>query len=230
MKIHYLQHEPFEDIGNIELWIKERGYSVSKTRLYADPLPHADDIDFLIIMGGAMSVNDEKTIPWLKPEKIFIEKFIKSGKPVIGICLGAQLLANVLGAKVYKNRYREIGWFPVHLTQEAASIAPLKNIPEVFTPFHWHGETFNIPEKAVRFAASEACENQGFFYGKNVCALQFHPEISEKSVNDLLKFCSGDIKPGQFIHSQAKIVEMSAKFILESNKIMFELLDNLQKF
>ena len=115
MKIHYLQHVPFEGLGSIESALKEGGHSISVTRLFSDdPLPDISAFDWLIVMGGPMGIKDEDEYSWLRTEKEFIKKTIQTGKVVLGICLGAQLIAEVLGARVYKNKYREIGWFDIN--------------------------------------------------------------------------------------------------------------------
>ncbi|WP_211325058.1 type 1 glutamine amidotransferase [Hydrogenothermus marinus] len=119
MRIHYFQHVPFETPANIENWAKEKGHLFKGTYLYKNqPFPDFSSFDMLVIMGGPMSVSDENKYPFLKREKIFIENAIKLNKKVVGICLGAQLIAEVLGSKVYKNKEKEIGWYPVYLTDE----------------------------------------------------------------------------------------------------------------
>ncbi|MEW8197867.1 MAG: type 1 glutamine amidotransferase, partial [Candidatus Thiodiazotropha endolucinida] len=114
MRAHYLQHVPFEDLGSIENWLKRSGYEITRTRLYeSEELPGIESVDLLVIMGGPMSVNDDQDFPWLVEEKEFIKKVIESGKPVLGICLGAQLIACSLGAEVFSNSVKEIGWIPI---------------------------------------------------------------------------------------------------------------------
>ena len=123
MNIHYLQHVPFEDLGSIKNWAKIRGHRVTATRFYrAEPLPFLDELDWLIIMGGPMNIYEEDKYPWLGHEKRFIEEVIKTDKVVLGICLGAQLIADVLGVRIYENIHKEIGWFPIQLTSEGISI------------------------------------------------------------------------------------------------------------
>ena len=114
MRAHYLQHVPFENLGCIEDWLESQEFQITSTQFYEDAvLPKPEDIDFLIIMGGPMSVNDEAQYPWLVQEKAFIQSFIKTQKPILGICLGAQLTASALGSSVYSNQMKEIGWFPI---------------------------------------------------------------------------------------------------------------------
>ena len=120
LQIHYLQHVPFEGLGSIESWLHERGHHVSATHMFSgDQLPQLDHLDWLMVMGGPMGVSDDIQYPWLKGEKEFIREAVDSGKVVLGICLGAQLIADALGAPVRKNEYREIGWFPIVRHQEA---------------------------------------------------------------------------------------------------------------
>jgi GMP synthase-like glutamine amidotransferase len=143
MKIHYLQHVPFEDLANIESWARSRDHDLSKTLLFAgDSLPRMPDFDWLIIMGGPMNIHEEDRYPWLAKEKEFIHQAIASDKIVLGICLGAQLMADVLGGKVRKNVHREIGWFPVKLMPESRASPIFRVLPEEFMALHWHGDTF----------------------------------------------------------------------------------------
>ncbi|MEE9338610.1 MAG: type 1 glutamine amidotransferase [Methylococcaceae bacterium] len=163
MRIHYLQHLPFEGLSGMEPILKEKGHKLSSTHLYNNQsLPLVKDIDWLIVMGGSMNIYEEELYPWLSSEKQFIKEAINAGKIVLGICLGAQLIADALGAKIYKNKYQEIGWFNIIKSLEAENTILSTAIPEQTEVFHWHSETFDIPEGAITLAKSEACENQGF--------------------------------------------------------------------
>ncbi len=230
MNIHWLQHVPFEGLGCIEPWLIENGHAVSCTRLWAgDRLPDIENIDGLIVMGGPMGVYDEAIYSWLAEEKAFIQQIIAQNKPVLGICLGAQLIAEVLGSRVtrlreqaagnvWKNSQREIGFFPV--------AGDGKIFPEEFTAFHWHGDTFGIPEGAVHLASSAACENQAFIYKDNVLALQFHLETTEQSLLSLYAHCKDEVTCGPFIQTLEK---MNPFFPMlgEANVLMRELLKRL---
>lgn len=158
MRAHYLQHVPFEGLGSIGPWLEATGYELTHTRFFeSTDLPESKAIDLLVIMGGPMSVNDEERFPWLVQEKQFVREVIESGKPVLGICLGAQLIASAMGGKVFANPVKEIGWFPIHADNTADSA--MFGFPLSETVFHWHGETFDLPPGAMRLAKSEGCEN-----------------------------------------------------------------------
>lgn len=227
MKIHYLQHVPFEDSASIESWAKSKGHSLTATRLYQDePLPQVEDIDWLFIMGGSMNIYEESKYPWLAQEKRFIEQAVKHEKVILGICLGAQLIADVLGAKVFSNQYKEIGWFPIELTS-AAQTSPIFNfLPQRLTVFHWHGDTFELPSGATHIAKSEGCQNQAFVYGENIVALQFHMESTKNSVRAILENCADEIVEGKYIQKPDQILSQEGSF-KEINHAMHGVLDRL---
>jgi len=173
--------------------------------------PQADDVDLLIVMGGSMNVDDESRHPWLIKEKLFIEKSIKQGKKVLGICLGAQLIACVLGARVYRNKHREVGWFPVFSTSEARKRDLYQSFPEKFTAFHWHGDTFEIPYSGFRTFYNECTANQGFQFGNNVVAIQFHIESSVSQVRDFIRLTpAAELKKERFVQPGREIIRQNA--------------------
>ena len=229
MRIHSLQHVPFEDLANIEVWAGEKGHEVSKTLLFNDEaLPHIEDFDWLVVMGGPMGVHDEDTYPWLIKERRFIEQSISLKKVVIGVCLGAQLIADVLGARVYGNSYKEIGWFPVTLTSEADNSRTFNNVPRRFAAFHWHGDTFDIPQGGSRLAESEACPNQAFEYNGRVIGLQFHLESSAGSIDRLIGNCADEIVDGKYIQSADQMRSVFNN-VDDIRRILYMLLDNVEK-
>jgi GMP synthase-like glutamine amidotransferase len=195
VKIHALLHAPFEGLGSIEGWAAERGIPIGRTRLWlGEPFPAPGAVDWLVVMGGPMSVHDEAAHPWLKAEKRFLRDALDAGARAVGICLGAQLLAQSLGARVFRARAKEIGWFPVALTPEGRRLPPLAAVPERWEVFHWHGETFDLPPGAVRLAGSDVCENQAFLHGRSVLAFQFHPEVARASAEALIQHLGHEIE------------------------------------
>ena len=202
MRVHWLQHVSFENLGSIEEWALKQQHTLSSTRVFAgDLLPKIDELDTLIIMGGPMSVHDEERYPWLIEEKRLIHAAVEAGKRLLGICLGAQLIAQVLGANVYKNPEKEIGWFPIDKNPNDVSSDLLDHMLDQAIVFHWHGETFDIPMGARLLAQSDGCRHQAFAYDKNILALQFHLEITETGVDQLIENCGNEIIPAPYIQT-----------------------------
>lgn len=227
IRLHYIQHVPFEGIGFIETYARQKGFVVSGTRVFEnDPYPDNGDFDWLVIMGGPMSVYEDHIHPWISEEKKCISLAILRNKTVIGICLGAQLIASALGAKVYPNSRKEIGWFPVKLTPRARTMEALAQVPATFMAFHWHGDMFDIPSAAVHCCGSEACANQAFVYKKRVLGLQFHCESTEESIGALLENCAADITKGPSVQS-AELLKSRMRFVTEANRVMETMLDGL---
>jgi GMP synthase-like glutamine amidotransferase len=226
MRVHYLQHVPFEGIGSIGPWLKIAGHQVSCSRLYASPeLPPLAAFDALIAMGGPMSVNDELELPWLAPEKHLVREAVSSGMPVLGICLGAQLIASSLGARVYRNAEREIGWFPIEGIARPEN--GLFRFPGALRAFHWHGETFELPPGATLLARSEACENQAFQIGKRAVGLQFHLETTPSSARALCENCRNELRPGRFVQDESAILAAGPETYATINGEMGRLLSFL---
>ncbi len=209
MRIHYLQHVPFETPAKILDWAKDRGHSVRATHLYqGDSLPSLEDFDLLVIMGGPMGVHDDSRYPWLEAEKRFLERVCQEGKRAIGICLGAQLLALSLGAEVRKNPVKEIGWHKVVLTPLAWQSPIFKSLPGTLTAFHWHGDTFAIPKGGHHIASSDGCINQAFSFENRIVGLQFHIESTPQSIKSLVENCKDELEEeGEFIQDEATIMK-----------------------
>jgi len=206
MQIHYLQHVPFEDLAKIEPWAEDRGHTIRGTRLYAgQDLPDPDDVDWLIVLGGPMGVHEDAHYPWLSGEKAFIRSVLDRDSRVLGICLGAQLVAHVLGAEVAANPEPEIGWFPITRSRASDTSPFFKDLPEYFTAFHWHGDAFELPEGAVHLASSATCPNQAFSYGGRVLGLQFHLESSLGSIERLIQHCGHEMIDRPYIQSPSRI-------------------------
>lgn len=229
LQFHCLQHFAFEDPGYIETWITENEHQLTTTRLYLDePLPSPDSFDILILMGGPMSVGDEAEYPWLKAEKQFIRNMIEGGKTVIGICLGAQLIASALGSPVYPNRKKEIGWFSVSLSEAGQASSLTNNLPKEMTVLHWHGDTFDLPEGAIHLASSEICKNQAFLFNERVLGLQFHFEATPETLVRMVENCGHELVPGEFVQSETAIMKNTEQ-CTQTNKWMAEILNSLTR-
>jgi GMP synthase (glutamine-hydrolysing) len=223
MKLHYIQHVPFETPAGILKWASSRSVEISSTKMFESAmLPELPDFDFLLVMGGPMSVNEESKFHWMKNEKKFIENCISHNKKILGICLGAQLIADVLGAEVSSNKYKEIGWYDV---EKCNDIRVTKQFPAKFKAFHWHGERFNIPDGAVKIFESEACDNQGFAY-RNSVGLQFHIESDDDSITSMIENCADDIDKSRYVQSINDIITGKTNIPL-NYQIMNAFLDNL---
>lgn len=195
MKVLILKNAPQEGPGTIEDFLIREGIPYRVIELESEKIPN-DDYDILIILGGPMSVNDEEIYPFLKDEERVVKDFIGGGKKILGICLGAQMLAKALGSRVYKGPKQEIGWYPIELTGDALKDPLMLKLAfhpkggdlwKKFKVFHWHGETFDVPEGAVRLASSELYPNQAFRYGKGAYAFQFHIEVRRGMISEWLK-------------------------------------------
>lgn len=226
MRAHCLQHVPFEGLGSIKPWLVSSGYSVTSTKFYnSTTLPALGAFDLLIILGGPMSVNDEERFPWLRSEKQFIRDAVKAGKAILGICLGAQLIASALGESVYPNRRKEIGWFPVEgVTQQEQFTF---QFPAELEVFHWHGETFELPDNSVLLARSNACENQAFQLGKSVIGLQFHLESTQETVQSIITHCRDELVPSKYVQPEAAILDQAPDKYWQNNELMAEILTYL---
>ncbi len=210
VKVHCLQHVPFEGPGAIAA----QGHQLTSTRFFnSEPLPPVDSLDVLIVLGGPMGVADQADYPWLATEKHFIDSVIAAGKPVLGICLGAQLIADVLGETVTQNPHREIGWFPVQRSEAVADSAFADLFPPRFQAFHWHGDTFSVPAGAIPIGSTEACANQGFIYRGRVIALQFHLETTIASAKALIEHCGDELDGSDYVQSAHEILNNPQGFV-----------------
>jgi len=225
MRLHVFQHVAFETPGCILAWADRTGASLKWTRFYRDEaLPEPAAFDWLIVMGGPMSVYQQLEYPWIEEEVRSIRRAIEEGKTVVGICLGAQLIAAALDAPVFAHRHREIGWFEIMRTTSAARtyLAPI--LPETLDVLHWHGDTFELPQGAVHLARSRGCENQGFLYGERVIALQFHLEMTVEMLRKLVHHCGREIGRGLWEQPPERMLQDGTRFD-RANRLMFDLLD-----
>ena len=240
LRVHYFQHIADEGYGSPEAHLTQKGAQFSHTEFFKvpkgqgvehlpRPLPQHDDVDLLIIMGGVMSVNDEAIYPWLKQEKDWIRQFMVLNKPVIGLCLGSQLIASCLGAHVTKNKYEEIGWWSIFKVDGAAQHDATQRIfdfPDDVLALSWHNDTFELPENAVLLAGSAACPNQAYQYKHNVLAFQFHPEITPTNLALFLEEKT-DItnKDGTYIQSFEELTHTSPDAFKPANELLNRAVD-----
>ena len=216
-------------MGSIESVLNDKGHQRSSTQLYKnEPLPSVDDFDWLIVMGGPMGIYDYDQYPWLKDEKRFIKAAIDAGKRVLGICLGAQLIADVLGAKVYPNEHREIGWFNINRLSGVDETILANVLPEQVEVFHWHGDTFDIPEGAISLAESEACPRQGFIFDNRVVAFQFHLETTAESAAALIEHCGDELDGSRYVQSKNEMLSNVERFAV-INAVMSSVLSALAR-
>ncbi|XID74747.1 type 1 glutamine amidotransferase [Alkanindiges sp. WGS2144] len=236
LRVHYFQHIIHEGYGSPEHYLKEKGAVLGHTEFFAlekgqqaSHLPDIDEVDLLIIMGGVMSVNDEAIYPWLKQEKQWIREFMAKNKPVIGLCLGSQLIASCMGANVHKNKYEEIGWWSIFKVDGAAQHDSSQHIfefPDDLLALSWHNETFELPEGAVLLAGSAACPNQAYQYKHNVLAFQFHPEITPVNLALFLEEKPDmENKDGTYIQSFHELMDSSLDTFKPANDMLNRAID-----
>ncbi|MEY4489569.1 MAG: hypothetical protein RIQ79_2077 [Verrucomicrobiota bacterium] len=196
MKVHWFQHVEFEGLGLIEAWLRARGHETSVTRWWAGELAGADAAacEWLIVMGGPMNIYQHRDHPWLVAEKAAIADAVARGARVLGVCLGAQLIADVLGGKVMQNPQREIGWWPLRAVSDGAGSRYA--FPSETMVLHWHGDTFTLPPGAIRLAESAGCAQQAFSFGDRVLGLQFHLEMGAAAVGNITAACADELSGG----------------------------------
>lgn len=242
LRIHALFHTDYEDLSFIKQWANNHHHMMSVSRSYNDySLPKQESFDWLIVMGGPMSVHNEEEYPWLIAEKHLIRQAIDTGKTVIGICLGTQLIAHCLGANVQPANVKEIGWLPIQLTAEGQSHPLSQDLPKQdFTVFHFHGDGFDCPQGATAIATSEAWANQGFIYqtpqhkalGTWIMGWQCHFEVTKESLakmvangNDAIQ--SGLINYPETVQSATEIIEGGDKYIADNNARLAAILNRM---
>jgi GMP synthase-like glutamine amidotransferase len=214
MRIHILQHEVFEEPGYILEWARAGGHEVNFTRFY-------------MLMGGPMGIYDENLYPWLIDEKKFIDQAIALQKKIVGVCLGSQLLANALGARVYRNPWKEIGFFEVMQTGIPHPV--IDNIPNRFVAFHWHGDTFDLPAECSLLYSSEACKNQMFIWKNQLLGLQFHLEVTPSLLNLFLDHADNELQEKSPFIQPATEMQQKSYLLHETNSILGKILDNFVK-
>lgn len=220
-----IQHHPIEGPGNLTLWLARHATSTQLIRLDAgEECPAPNVVDLLIVLGGPMSVNDEEEFPWLIAEKAFIRQVIDRQRPVLGICLGSQLIASALGAAVRPNPEKEIGWLPI---EGIAASTPLPFAIPSTTVFHWHGDTFDLPAGAILLARSVACAHQAFCYKEKVLALQFHLETTPELVKLFIETGQDELVTAPYIQSPEVILSAPVDHYRAGHELLEDLLNRL---
>lgn len=223
MEIRVLQHAAFEGPGEIAAWAEQHGHAIRVHHLYrGDPLPDLESFELLVIMGGEMNIYQFRDWPWLKAEGEFIKEALSQGKRAIGICLGAQLIADALGARVVQNSAVELGWLPILWTEAGRNLFP--ELPSASTVLHWHGDTFGLPEGATRLAVSEACPQQGFVIENKCLALQFHLEVDPGLVQEFVDG-QGTWPDGPLVQEPAQIMADAKSYCENNRRLLHDLLD-----
>jgi len=228
MRLHSLQHVTFEDSANVAAWARQRGHEITRTRLYArEPLPDLGTVDCLVVMGGPMNIYEHETYPWLVQEKTFISQAIEKKRLVLGVCLGAQLIADCLGGKVTPSPNKEIGWHSVPQNIESKD-SFLSVLPQEFEVFQWHGDMFSIPPGARSLATNVACPNQAFQYEDHVLAMQFHLDYSQYSIQRMINHCGHELTPYAHIQTNPPLL-LDTQRALSLQKSLFTVLDQLEQ-
>ncbi|TDQ40486.1 type 1 glutamine amidotransferase [Aureibacillus halotolerans] len=226
--LHCIQHVSFETPAFIEDWAKHRGVKLTSTLAEEDPtFLEGKRADGLIVLGGPMGVNDETLYSWLAPEKTFLKQSLATDKPILGICLGAQLIAQLLGSTIFQGNRPEIGWFEIQ-KQNNTGRTLFSSWPQTLTPFHWHNDQFTLPPGAVSLGGNKMCECQGFSLNDRVVGLQCHFEMRPKDIETLIEHDGQALNhPASTVMTRSEIMERNSTFTKAPNDLLNELLDKL---
>ena len=229
MIIHWFQHHPDEGLGALAPLLWQQGHTLQAIRWWAGETCGADDIQHgLIVMGGPMNVDEHELYPWLSTEKSVITEVMHRNTPILGVCLGAQLLARCMGAKVFKNPQKEIGWWPVSVVSEVGLV-----MQKSFTTFHWHGDTFELPAQAKPLFASAACAQQGFMSANGkVIGLQFHPEMGAAEVQSMALAFDAELaqelaRGNPWVQTAAEIQQRVTQYAADNRRLCAQILARL---
>ena len=214
-----LQHIECEDLGTIANAMSQRGIGYKYVRLFdGEPVPYdPGNYSGMIILGGPMNVYEEDKFPYLKDEDILIKKAVKNDMPVLGICLGGQLIAKATGAKVKKGTKKEIGWYDLKLTKDSRQDKVFNSLPGTIKVFQWHGDTFDIPDGAVHLAGSELFSNQAYRVGSSIYGLQFHLEVTQEMINRWISEYEEELSTLDYINA-GRIISDTPAYIDNLNR------------
>ena len=231
MRLHTLEHDDWDfSRTNITRWVDKKGHQMASTNVFKSaPFPKLDDFDWLMVMGGSMHAWEVDSHAWLKPEKDFIAEVVEAGKVVIGICFGAQLLAETLGGNVFTNEEPEIGWYPVSITDEGRQSFLFDGLPETFTTFHWHSDHFSLGSGCVCLATSQPTANQAFVRPDlPVVGLQFHPEYTRRMIHYFSEEFGDLMIPDTFVAGPDAVIKQT-KEMPDTYWLMEGLLNNIER-
>lgn len=210
-----IQHEPHENAGALDPLLSANGRKVTYCHAYKnDPIPLEEELcvlDGVVILGGSMSANDQEKYPFIKDELKMIPQLVKLKVPILGICLGSQLIAKALGSRVYKGSQKEIGWYPLTLSEAATKDNVFGSVGYQTFMFQWHGETFDLPSGAIRLASSPLYPNQAFRYTDRIYGLQFHCEMTDSLIRDWIQ--TGEKELTEANISAEKILEETPRYL-----------------
>jgi GMP synthase-like glutamine amidotransferase len=231
MRIQLIEHDP-EDFSrtNISFWAAKKGHQVNQIYICKnEALPSIDSFDWLMVMGGSQNAWDEQANSWLRQEKAFIADAVAQGKLYLGICFGAQMLAEALGGKIFPNEHKEIGWHDVSLNGQGRESFLFQNVPPSFVTFHWHSDHFSLPDNCTRLACSPPTENQAFVGNERpVVGLQFHPEYTRDMIRYYAAEHSQDWVPDRYVGSGTDILARTEE-IPDTYWLMETLLNNMEE-
>lgn len=227
MRAIILQHSIFAGPGYILSWLHEQGFATDICFLYKpdSPLPNLDSASLLIVLSGPMSIRDQEEYPWLIQEKELIKRAIDKNIPTLGICLGAQLIADIYGGKVFSAPHKAIGWFPIQ--GESLKKKGCFHFPENFTSLFWHSDEFEIPENATLLASSPICKNQAFQIKKNVIGLQFHPHATPYLLQGVINNSSLQLTNNPYLQPSEQLLSAPASFFVQSNQLINDIISYL---
>ena len=213
------QNEKCEHLGVFSKILNENNISYQYIKLYEEEeIPNLNDYSAIIILGGPMNVYEERKYPFLKKENSSIKEALKINKPMLGICLGAQIIARAAGAKVYPAKRKEIGWFTIDLTIEGREDNVFKGLERQFNVFQWHGDTFDIPTESSKLATSNLIPNQAFSIGKTTYALQFHLEVTKQMISEWVNRYANELASLKEEVDTDKMMKYSEQYIQPLNK------------
>lgn len=230
MRLHYIIHAPFENLGAIETWIEKNNHTATGTHTYrGEVLPDVSSFDMLIIMGGPQSAVKLDKYPYLQQEIELTKQAVQANKPILGVCLGAQLIGAALGVQAERSPHKEIGVFPIEVTPEAENDPIFKQFPKQFPVMHWHNDMPGIPDGGVLLAKSAGCPRQAFRYGDRVYGFQFHLELTQQNVADIAQHCGDDLAAGQYVFSAKDLLSLDLTAINNKMHVTLDYLAQLTK-